>query len=76
MTLKEIIAELTGLAGEQAGAAHILETTRFEPELDALTPGAIADARRKAQACAEAIKLLQHPLVTHFPGLRCDGARS
>lgn len=59
MRIDEIIVELNGLAQEQAGAAHILETTRFEPELQALTPGAIADARRKAGACLAAIALLR-----------------
>lgn len=76
MGLREIIAELEGAACWEAVGINALETTHFEPELDARAQESILAAKRRAQALNEAVRLLRHPLVKDFAGLPCDGARS
>lgn len=59
MQLSEIIAELEGAAQQEAAGIAILETTRFEPALDAVAERCIAAARRRAEGLAEAARLLR-----------------
>lgn len=75
MGLKEIIAELEGCARWEANGIAALETTRFEPELDAIAQPTILASKRRAEALAVAIRLLRNPIVAQFPGIRPEGAR-
>lgn len=59
MKLHDIIAELEGAAQQEAAGIHVLETTRFEPELGAVAGNCLAAAKRRAEALAEAAKLLR-----------------
>lgn len=59
MDLSAIIAELEGAAQQEAAGIAVLETTRFEPALDAVAERCIAAARRRAEGLAEAARLLR-----------------
>lgn len=61
MKLSDIIAELEGAAQQEAAGIHVLETTRFEPELDRVAVHCLAAAKRRAEALAEAASLLRRP---------------
>lgn len=69
LSLREIIAELEGAAQQEAAGIHVLETTRFEPELGGIAGSCLGAARRRAEALAQAAKLLSQPIVAEFPGL-------
>ncbi|AZO77737.1 MULTISPECIES: hypothetical protein [unclassified Bosea (in: a-proteobacteria)] len=59
MNLSAIIAELEGAAQQEAAGIHILETTRFEPELDAIAGAALTAAKRRAEALSSAQSILR-----------------
>lgn len=75
MSLREIVAELEACACWEATGINALETTRFEPELDAIAQPTIVAARRRAEALAAAVRLLRNPIVAQFPGLAPESAR-
>lgn len=59
MHLAAIIAELEGAAQQEAAGIHVLETTRFEPELGAVADRCLASARERAEALAQAARRLR-----------------
>ncbi|MBX9875011.1 MAG: hypothetical protein K2X84_09150 [Beijerinckiaceae bacterium] len=59
MNIREIIAELEGAAQQEAAGIHVLETTRFEPELGAVAGNCLAASRRRAEALAQAASRLR-----------------
>ncbi|WP_336810913.1 hypothetical protein [Bosea sp. MMO-172] len=59
MHLAAIIAELEGAAQQEAAGIHVLETTRFEPELGLVAERCIASARERADALAQAARRLR-----------------
>lgn len=66
MKLHDIIAELEGAAQQEAAGIHVLETTRFEPELGAVAERTIASARERAEALAQAARRLRVLLQGEF----------
>lgn len=78
MDLSAIIAEVEGAAQQEAAGIAILETTRFEPALDAVAERCLAAAKRRAAGLAEAARLLREqlaiedatPFVQHCRALR------
>lgn len=59
MQLAQIISELEGAAQQEAAGIHVLETTRFEPELGLVAERCIATARERADALAQAAHRLR-----------------
>ena len=72
LELRDIITELEGAAAQEAAGIHVLETTRFEPELGAVAGSCLAASRRRAEALTQAAKrlrvLLQGEFVYGGPG--------
>ncbi|MGY6246219.1 hypothetical protein ACXIUS_01560 [Bosea thiooxidans] len=66
MHLAAIIAELEGAAQQEAAGIHVLETTRFEPELGAVATSCLDASRRRAEALAQAAKRLRVLLQGDF----------
>lgn len=69
LALREIVAEIEAAAQQEAAGIAILETTRFDPELDRVAMRCLPAAKRRAEALAAAARLLSHPVVASFPGL-------
>lgn len=74
MQLAQIIAELEGAAQQEAAGIHVLETTRFEPELGLVAGNCLAAARRRAEALASAAQLLRDESETSDLVKRCRKA--
>lgn len=66
MHLTAIIAELEGAAQQEAAGIHVLETTRFEPELGAVAHSCLDASRRRAEALTQAAKRLRVLLQGDF----------
>lgn len=69
MSAREIVAELIGAAHQEWAGLAILETTRFEPELAASVPRAIAAAKRRCEALVTAARTLDPSVdCSQLPG--------
>ncbi len=64
MHLADIIAELEGAAQQEAAGIHVLETTRFEPELGAV---AVSCLEALTQAAKRLRVLLQGDFAAADP---------
>lgn len=69
MGVRDVVAELIGAAHQEWAGISILETTRFEPELAASVPRAIAAAKRRCEALVTAARTLDPKVdCSQLPG--------